>query len=227
VQVSLDESLKIVDTVKWPVAAIVVALVIYFTLRPQIKALIDGLRKRGFKGWGAEATPEEEVRQLPTAAASPALTPLSADSPSPFELSDNGYFRSQVVQVTQRVAAINFASPEEKHKWLMREGAGAVVRADFEKLYRLIWASQMELLGGANQSGGVTHETALRYYDAAAQTAPHVYPQYTFDQWIGFLRGTGFIDVNADKYLTSEKGKLFIQFLVIEGYDLHGLYKDR
>jgi hypothetical protein len=59
----LEESLKVADTVKWPAAAIIFALVVYFTLRPQIKALIEGLRKRGFKALTSDGPHPERATE--------------------------------------------------------------------------------------------------------------------------------------------------------------------
>jgi len=224
---SFDDWIKVIDALKWPLAAIAVAALLFFVLRTEIRGLVSGLRARSIRYGGAEAGPEQQQQFAPVAAGTAVAAALIPDAPHPFELSDNAYFRSQVQALTQRVQAINFASPEERHRWLMREGAGLTVRLDFETIHLNIWASQMELLGVANRLPGVPEEIARQHYAAAAERAPLIYANYPFENWIGFPIGYGLATVNDGVLKTTEKGKLFIQYLVSQQYDLHGLYRDR
>ena len=160
----------------------------------------------GIRFGDTEATPEQD-NQIAQVKPPPAPR-LSAENPHPFELSDNPYFRGQVQALTQRVSNIEFASQEEKLRWLMREGAGLVVRLDFEKLYPVIWASQMELLGAANRTGGITRGHAIEHYAKIKELNPKVYDRYTYDQWIGFLTSSGLLAVSGDQFSTDRQGKI-------------------
>jgi hypothetical protein len=219
---TLDDVVKILEALKWPA----VAVIALYLFRAETRNLVSGLRSRNIKFAGAEAT-AERIEQITPPAASLPVHVVTAATPHPFELSDNPFFQSEVQALTQRVQAIPFSSTDEKLRWMLREGAGLLVRLEYEKIYRDVWASQMELLGAANRLGGITEQQAREHYSTVAQAAPAVYANYTFDQWIRFLVAFGLLDVANQNWTTTGKGQLFIQYLVDQRYELHGRYPGR
>jgi hypothetical protein len=121
---------------------------------------------------------------------------------------------------------MTFASADERDRWFFREGAQLSIALDFERLYRTVWASQMELLGAASCPGGIPFTEVQRRYAVAAQSAPQVYSAYSMEQWLGYLKNAGFIIPNGTNIAATDKAALFIQYLVAMHYDLHGLRHD-
>ena len=64
-----------------------------------------------------------------------------------------------------------------------------------ERNYRAIFGSQLQLMALMNVDMGVPPNVAKGVYDAAKATYPEFYRSYTFEQWIGFLQGTGLIAI--------------------------------
>ena len=221
-----EDWLKLLDILKWPVAALLLGVVLLMLFRSELRALFGGLRERRITLGRAEIAPEQtkQIAHVATAQfAATAASQQSNNNPHPFTLSDNAYLRTVAHDLAENIATINFASPEDRDKWLIREGAGLLIQLDYEKIYRDVWPSQMELLGAAIRLGGTTREAAKRNYDAVAATAPKIYADYTLDQWLKFLESCGLLRCDGLGIYATDKGKLFVQYLVQQGYDLHGL----
>jgi hypothetical protein len=116
-----------------------------------------------------------------------------------------------------------FRSPDERDRWVFREGAKLAIALDFERIYRNVWPSQMDLLAAANGPDGELMAGVQRRYADAAAVTPAVYGTYGIESWLGFVEHTGLIQREAGRVSTTDKGRLFIQYLVAQRYDLHGL----
>lgn len=212
----------IVRILVWPAVALVLGLVALCYLLPSIRGPLSRLKR--LKLFGAEASIEQAISAQTNI--EPA-NPAGASAPHPFELGDNSHALAVVEQIRSNVARMTFRSADERDRWLFREGAKLSIALDFEHIYRNVWASQMELLGAANGLAGEPIARLQSRYQAAAQTAPVVYRTYSIEAWRGFLEHNGLLEQVADRVFATDKGRLFIQYLVARRYDLHGPYRDR
>jgi hypothetical protein len=206
----------------WPAVCLVLGLVALCYLLPSIRGPLSRLKQ--LKLFGAEASLEQAI------SAQTNVEPVNAPGaavPHPFELGDNPHALAVVEQIRSNVVGMTFRSADERDRWLFREGAKLSIALDFEHIYRNVWASQMELLGAANGLAG-EHVAGLQHrYDAAAQNVPEVYGNYPIQAWRGFLEQNGLITQTADRVYATDKGRLFIQYLVARRYPLHGPYPNR
>jgi len=112
--------------------------------------------------------------------------------------------------------------PREREKVLLRFLASARASFHFERVYRLIYGSQIEALKYlvSRGAGGIPKTELKPLYDAAAQSYPLIYPKVTFDDWVRFLQTTGLIDVDPQGNVVrlSLSGREFLKHLVDMGY---------
>jgi hypothetical protein len=214
--------MAVLDIIKWPIVALILGALLIWLLLPQTRALIDRINK--FKYKDAEASADQAAVSAQAVVEAPRA--VAASGPHPFERGDNAYVRQIADQLRSDVLSMTFNSTDERDKWMFREGARFSIALDFERLYRAIWASQMELIGAANLPDGVTVQLARQRYQAAALRAPGVYDTYPFERWIGFLETSGFVRHDAGKFFATEKASLFVQYLIGMHYDLHGQRHD-
>jgi hypothetical protein len=213
----------VIEILKWPLVVLILAGVALFYLLPQIRDLIARITHVKYKD--AEATTADRAA---VTAQSVAEVPkaVAGTGPHPFELADNPHVRWVSDRIAQNVLGMSFSSPEERDRWIFREGARLAIAVDFEQIYRVIWGSQMELLGAANKPGGEPFVDVHRRYQTAAVSAPAVYGTYSFERWIGFLEHSALIHRGETSIFATDKASLFIQYLVGMHYDLHGLRHD-
>jgi len=98
---------------------------------------------------------------------------------------------------------------------LIRHLAVTQLMNRFERTYRLIFGSQIELLRLANQSGPLQTAAAEPIFEAAKSAAPEFYGEYTFEQWLDFLRKQGVIVADDPSIVISVYGIQFLSWLVV------------
>ena len=67
-----------------------------------------------------------------------------------------------------------------------------------ERLYRLIFGSQIVTLKHMNLQGSMTQETLRSVYDATKIAYPNVYNAYSFESWLNFLKTNNLITTSDD-----------------------------
>jgi hypothetical protein len=222
-----DDVLRLIEALKWPAVALVAVIAIALLFRREIRGLLHGVRARAIKVGSTELAPEQ-IPPPERPAAPVAVTPTpgaAAGIPHIFELNDSAFVTNVIDEMTKNLANLRFDSPATRERWMVREGAALVIMLDYERLYRVIWQSQMNLLWVANITTGTDVKRAKEFYDKGAANAPTVYADYSFDQWLGFVvDATGLLTKDAEGRLkTSEKGQLFLEYLVKQKYDPRGI----
>lgn len=113
---------------------------------------------------------------------------------------------------TQQVAKIveQEPVPVEDIKKLKDEKDQLLISNFFERTYRLIFNSQLNLLLTANQSLSISRDQILEMYNTT-QWANN----YPFEQYINFLVNSNLIlyNIDSNSYSITPTGKLFIQYL--------------
>ena len=86
---------------------------------------------------------------------------------------------------------------ELKLAWTIRLRSQVLVERMHESNYRLFFTSQILALKQLNQIGKATLSQARNLYDEAANQNPNTYQNLSWENWSGFLRLTGYIQVGA------------------------------
>ena len=115
-----------------------------------------------------------------------------------------------------RKAVSEFLLASERETFLVRIVTIGWIIWDFEVLWYNIYRSQIELLQRLN-AGPLTRKDALPYYSVASLTYPHYYISYSFEQWLGYVRGNLLIREDGDKLSITIKGRAFLKHLIDTG----------
>jgi hypothetical protein len=188
----------------WPVMLLAVAWI----FRKQIAGLIDRIEKG--KLWGAEFdTPLQTAGSgkkvsddLKGLAGSDRIEPtiggrLAKPEPTtpPTPASSNADQASSVVvkqiENIRQDPRLKDLGPEAMVEVLLRAQAAVQLMVTFERVYRLIFGSQLTALRMADRPGGVPIADIRKLFERFKAAFPEVHKNRTFEQWAQFLIDTG------------------------------------
>jgi hypothetical protein len=108
---------------------------------------------------------------------------------------------------------------------LVRHLAAFQMAYSFQRIDRVIFGSQLEILLHLNSLSAPVPRDAVRgFYDAAAASAPDFFKPYPFDAYLKFLSSHGLI-ADADGQLTiTAEGREFLVFLAQTGATARRLF---
>jgi hypothetical protein len=87
-----------------------------------------------------------------------------------------------------------------------------------ERIYRMIFGSQIFLLKSLNTSGGLSRVQLSQYYEAVKTQFPEVYNNYPFEPYLQFLLEQGLIATeDSEHYAITMGGKEFLKWIMDVG----------
>lgn len=88
----------------------------------------------------------------------------------------------------------------------------------YERIYYIIFGSQIKLLEKLNSTNMLEISDVLLIYKDAAHKFPEIYSKYHFDSYIKYLKDNGLISVNSKNIHIEELGKSFLLWLTETGH---------
>jgi hypothetical protein len=108
-----------------------------------------------------------------------------------------------------------------REQFLHHHLALALIFLEFERHYRLIFGSQLRLLQTLSSTPGMElSEIEAFFFLPIKQTHSAFYVNYTFEQWLEYLREAGLVQITGKKVFITDKGKEFLKFLIQFGYPI-------
>lgn len=104
----------------------------------------------------------------------------------------------------------------DRENWLIHGLVIGYIYFDYERIWFSIFGSQIGALQKLND-GAMRRQDLVPLYAVAAQLSPAVYTQYSFDQWIGYMRSQTLIREDGEFVSITVKGRDFLKFLIDEG----------
>jgi hypothetical protein len=87
-----------------------------------------------------------------------------------------------------------------------------------ERLYRIIFGSQISVLKHLNLYSPVNRVIIQKFYDEAKEKFPQVYEPYPFEAYVNFMKSQNLVNTPDDiNYSITQLGKDFLQWMVVEG----------
>lgn len=103
----------------------------------------------------------------------------------------------------------------EKIEFLIHANATLWAQLAHERVYRLIFGSQLRLMLSLNTAGGLTTVQVREQYDIAAGQFPQLYANSTFEQWIGYLTGQSQVTVDQQgNYHLTPEGRGLLRYII-------------
>jgi hypothetical protein len=101
----------------------------------------------------------------------------------------------------------------ERETYMIRGLVLCISGIMLEGIWNGIFRSQILALQKLND-GGLKRDGVFPFYTKAAADNPAVYKDYTFDQWLGYMRSQTLIREDGDIINITVKGQSFLKFLL-------------
>lgn len=204
------------------VACVVVslaALLIVILLRGPITRVIDSLARRGGRlPGGIELNPADSAQKQTDAL-------QATEEGRTFDRVTQALLGPVIEERTRSIETDLRALPaaEEQRRALLVLAAREQIVSEFHRLYRVIYGSQITALKGSNIVGAVSRAALQDTYTSAAARDPEFFKVVPFDHWLGFLIAQLLLREDGGRYHITNRGQLFLHFLVQEGLSDYGL----
>jgi hypothetical protein len=192
-------------------------VVVVLMLRGPLSRAIDSLARRGGKLPGGIELNAEVVAQAgaPQATAqSPTLDTLTQALLGP------------VIEERVRELDANLRKThkeDEQRRTLLVLAVRERINAEFERVYRIIYGSQITAVKGANTAGTLSRAALESTYNSAVSRDTAFYEQISFEQWVNFLLAQLLLRQDGDRFQITNRGQLFLHFMVEQGLSDYGL----
>lgn len=210
--------LSLTEKIGWPFAAVLMALGLGLPLivvcRKEVRDLVKRIISISPKS-GITVTPQP-TQVLPTNPAGPALA--SADLSRRVAANVDPYVLDQRINGICAEFDSHEIKPGQREELLIELLAGALTREAWERIYLLIFGSQIRLLQNLNQlPDGLAESEARKMHQSAATQQPELYQRVSFDSWISFVESTGLVSQHGEKYVITPYGRGFLKYLISQG----------
>jgi hypothetical protein len=178
----------------WIVGFLVLVALAYAFVRSRLRAYTDRTRR--------------DLEQYTKPQYTPAVTPLPIP---PRNLSDTATLAERKLELWQRIQKYPL-EPYPQIELLVHQLACAQIDREFQDVYFKIFGSQYRLLQELNnvKGTGTAPRTAVQELLKKAGEADELIRKHDFNDWIGFLVGSGFVTAGVDSFTLTPKGQDFL-----------------
>lgn len=195
----------------WPfyisLALLILGTVFLFAFRPEIRQLLQGIRRIDKSGLTISANQKESQAERDPRAEADAL----------MRQFDSALLRETEDRVSEELGQRNLSGAEAVPV-LIRHYASVLIAFQFEQVYRIIWGSQLSLIQYINTSPGQPTEAVRAFYNIAASTYPAWYQGYSFERWLGFVKDQLLLREDRGLVNITVRGREFLLYLTRSGY---------
>jgi hypothetical protein len=101
---------------------------------------------------------------------------------------------------------------------LVRHLAATQLQYYAERVYRLIFGTQITLLKWLNTSGVATRAQLVSFYEWGKQLWPDLYANYSFEAYLNFLVSHALVGTqDQEHYVITDSGKEFLRWMTSAG----------
>jgi len=194
--------LEFIRVTIWPF--IIFFFIFYF--RKNIAALVDRIRE--FEGFGAKVRVDKQL-----------------EAQKEFD-SEEKIAKSEVAKQKKLIGFIKedyekkLGEKKKTIEYLINEVSVRNLHLDFERIYNLIFGSQINLLKTLSAKGSVgsTQEEVIRFF-VMVQRAWLGFQSWTFNQYLNYLLIKQLIEITPQgNYIITDKGRAFLSYISYLGY---------
>jgi hypothetical protein len=117
------------------------------------------------------------------------------------------------------LAIANTKPQAERERFFIRFIATGILNYVFDTIWFTIYASQIKALQTLNAKN-LKREELRKFYSDAVASFPDAYKKYSFDQWLGYLRGQGLVIEQGDMVGITKRGREFLKYIVHQAKSL-------
>lgn len=231
---AFDDWLHILNTLlSWRVVSLLFILLFWRKigdLLAQIAAYIGSSRRADVTGLAVDATPTQEDFSPSTAeiglkGGEAAVLPPPSVSPSSVVSQgaepDRTSLQSELDEDMLHSSAGTMIDAHDREKAFVRALSDTKIALTFERIYRLIYGSQIVAINLANRPNGLTEADLRSYYESVRASYPDIYSKRSFEEWLAWMLSTLLLvkqDVGGvDRYLSTVRAQEFLKYIVALG----------
>jgi len=202
------------DILIWPSVVLIIAIFFLLVYKKDISGLLS--RVSGFKISSFNATTKQDLANKPLD---------SSSSDELMKMFDSKFLLEREKYIKDDLNNRGITEDKESIKVLIRHLAGTQVQLIFERIYAMIYGSQIIILQHLNtKSNGDTKETILPIYSSATQQYVEEYKNYPFDEYMGFLTNYSLVEKKNDRFFITHIGRDFLTFIAQTGKPIFKAY---
>lgn len=201
--VAVKGAISLAQVLAWPIV-VILAIVLFKKELADILPNVEEVGTGGVKIGRGAAKRQANEQQVVTA--NPAITATPTANAPPV---------SPVIVAFERsiVASLETMLDGAKIPALTRALASVRVELAFERVYRLIFGSQIAALKRLLENGPSNRTEAEGYFDEIKRRYPEFYRDGNFEEWVGFLLRQELVNVDRGTYRITEAGIEFLTYL--------------
>ena len=197
-----------ISSLAWPAALVVVSIVFMLIFRSEVASLLGRTKKidkEGIKTFEKTQTQKSEEEEE-------ALDEF-------MESYDNPLLTEQESRIEEELSQVGLEEPEDARSALVRELAATQISLFFERVQSNIFRSQLNMLTYLNSlpESSSTTEDIRQFFDQAKEEHPDFYSNYSFEQWLEFMKSRELVQVEEDSIVITVKGHEFLKWRIETG----------
>ncbi len=197
----------------WPAAVLVFGIVFILVFWKPIARLIDRTTRVSKTGLQTSDPHDQKVESFPSKVEESLKT------------WDNQLLIESERFIQTYLDSLHPKDAVEREKFLLRNFAQLEITWAFDRIYYLVYGSQIGALYYLNDNRNVSLTTnhIKPYYEEAVKNFPTIYTNYPFDGWLGFLVTSNLVQRNGDDIGITIRGREFLKYLVEQGLSTNKL----
>lgn len=201
------------DAFAWPAVVVLLGITALVIVRRPLRRFVS--KATSLQLWGArvEAT---ATQQLPAS-----KTDTSHDLMKAF---DNALLVANEKEIDADLKRRGLDGKVSAIPVLVRHLAATQIAVHFERVYSVIWGSQLAILQHLNTLGnaGAQLESLRPFYQQASVSYPPLYDGYPFESYMAFLTSHMLIEIKGGSVFITLVGREFLKWLIDEGRGVKG-----
>ena len=206
----------IVMVASWKVAATVLLRVLSPGWASLAALLVAGSLLLAIERWRQKVgkSPKQAIQQgVAKALIAPPTVPDSLDATPFLKIAYTSSMQSEIENRTRMSAAQT--QPNDQEGFYVRLIAVGIIQFSYDMIWTNIYKSQLLMLLELDRKGFIPVSEAKTYYDNAASEAPFIYENYSFEQWLDFLKEKLLLIRHPSEMLeVTIQAKDFLKYLV-------------
>lgn len=206
----------------WPIAVIATVIIVILLLKKTIQDLLSRITRLKYGETVAEVS---QIRQ--DINEKKLLVQNQADKPNENIEKTLGLFSvptlARVKSLVENESKINeFSDDATKFQALVKYSQALYLILSFERLYNIIFGSQLSLLSFVNSTDTQSKAELEVFYNNAREKYPDFFDTYSYDDYLDFLLSQELLIVNPDaSFAITWLGRDFLKYLVETGKTIH------
>ena len=207
----METVLSILDLLKWPL----VIIIIVFIFKKSISSLINRIKSIKGGKYGIETELSKKQLETQNVLEKP-KTKMTTIEKGLNLISDDTRKRIQIA-IKQETELDKVKDESEKTQLLLKYSEALYVILRFERIYNLIYGSQIKLLTHLNSSIKETTESIIFFYNDAVEVNPTL-KEYPYKNYLAFLESQGLIIIGKENSIQiSIFGRDFLKYMIDSG----------